>query len=103
LTACCEADTNFADESVCLLADKARNETVVIHRSQEALNWRALYWRENSDLPVEAILQEYLQFPCEYILLVLPFVSHCCKLCHVLASTNADGSSPEACVDIRAM
>jgi hypothetical protein len=34
-----------------------------------------------SDLPSEAVLPEYLQFPYEYFLLVLPFGSYCCKLC----------------------
>jgi hypothetical protein len=33
----CEADTNFADESICMLADNVRNEVVTIHRSQEVL------------------------------------------------------------------
>jgi hypothetical protein len=35
----------------------------------------------SSDLPFEAVLQEYLQFPYEYVLLVLPFGCYCCKLC----------------------
>jgi hypothetical protein len=35
--ACCEAHTNFADESACLKADNVRNEVVTIHRSQVVL------------------------------------------------------------------
>jgi hypothetical protein len=37
--------------------------------------------RRDSDLPFEAGLQEYLQFPYEYFLLVLPFGGYCCNLC----------------------
>jgi hypothetical protein len=36
-TACCEAHTNFADESAWLTADNVRKEVVTIHRSQEVL------------------------------------------------------------------
>jgi hypothetical protein len=32
-TAGCEVHTNFADESVCLMANNVRNEVVTIHRS----------------------------------------------------------------------
>jgi hypothetical protein len=32
------------------------------------------------DLPSEAVLREYLQFPYEYFILVLPFGVYCCKL-----------------------
>jgi hypothetical protein len=32
-----------------------------------------------SDLPFEAVLQEYFQFPYEYFLLVLTFRGYCCK------------------------
>jgi hypothetical protein len=35
--ACCEAHTNFADESASLKADNVRNEVVIIHESQEVL------------------------------------------------------------------
>jgi hypothetical protein len=35
--ACCEAYTNFANESACLTADNVWNEVVTIHRSQEVL------------------------------------------------------------------
>jgi hypothetical protein len=35
--ACCEAHTNFADESACLTSDNVRIEVVIIHRSQEVL------------------------------------------------------------------
>jgi hypothetical protein len=35
-----------------------------------------------SDLPFVAVLQEYLQFPYEYFVLVLlPFWDYCCKIC----------------------
>jgi hypothetical protein len=34
-----------------------------------------------SDLPSEAVQQEYLQIPFEYFLLVLQFRVYCCKLC----------------------
>jgi hypothetical protein len=36
----------------------------------------------NSDLPFEAVLQEYLQFPYKYFLLVhFPFGCYCYKFC----------------------
>jgi hypothetical protein len=35
--ACCEAHTNFADESACPTADNVRNEVVTIHGSQKVL------------------------------------------------------------------
>jgi hypothetical protein len=34
---CCEAHTNFADESACLTADYVPNEVVIIHRLQMVL------------------------------------------------------------------
>jgi hypothetical protein len=34
-----------------------------------------------SDLLFEAVLQEYLQFPYEPFILVLPYGGYCCKLC----------------------
>jgi hypothetical protein len=34
---CCEAHTNFANESACLMADNVPNVTVIIHRSQAVL------------------------------------------------------------------
>jgi hypothetical protein len=36
---------------------------------------------KGSDVPFEAVLQEYLQFPYEYFLLVLPFGGYFCKFC----------------------
>jgi hypothetical protein len=42
-TAGCDADTKFADESICLLADNFRNEVVTIHKSQVALKMLSLY------------------------------------------------------------
>jgi cbb3-type cytochrome oxidase subunit 3 len=37
---------------------------------------------KGSDLAFEAVLQEYLQFPYEYFLLVLfLFLGYCCKIC----------------------
>jgi hypothetical protein len=39
----CEVHTNFADESICLLAGNVRNEVVTIHRSQAALKMLSLY------------------------------------------------------------
>jgi hypothetical protein len=41
--ACCEAHTNFANESACLAADGLRNEVVTIQKSQEVLKMLALY------------------------------------------------------------
>jgi hypothetical protein len=35
----------------------------------------------SSDLPFEAVLQEHLQFPYEYFLLVLLLGGYCSKLC----------------------
>jgi hypothetical protein len=35
----------------------------------------------DSDLPSEAVVQEYLQFPNEYFLLVLSFGGYSCKCC----------------------
>jgi hypothetical protein len=78
----------------------------------------------SSDLPFIAVLQEYLQFACEYILLVLPFGGYCCKLCpsinprrkklQGLRSGERAGQIPlliilssktsdKACIDIRAV
>jgi hypothetical protein len=42
-TACCEAHTNFANESACLMADDILNKVVTIHRSQEVLKMLSLY------------------------------------------------------------
>jgi hypothetical protein len=84
----CEAHRNFADESICLLADKVRNKA--LYNSQttgDAENGIYLHAditvtdRNGSDLPFEAVLQEYLQFPYEYLLLILPFGCYCCKFC----------------------
>jgi hypothetical protein len=41
--ACCEAHTNFPDESACLTADNVRNEVVTIHRLQEVFKMLSLY------------------------------------------------------------
>jgi hypothetical protein len=41
-TAGCEAHTNFADESICLLVGNVRNEVVTVHRSQ-VLKMLSLY------------------------------------------------------------
>jgi hypothetical protein len=35
----------------------------------------------SSDLPFETVLQEYLQFPYKYFLLLLPFWGYSCKRC----------------------
>jgi hypothetical protein len=40
---CCEAHTNFANESACLTADNVQNEVITIHRSQEVLKLLSLY------------------------------------------------------------
>jgi hypothetical protein len=67
----CEVHTNFADESICLLANNVQNE-VRSYNSQNtegAENAVPLRTdtpctsRRNPDLPFEAVLQEYLQFP----------------------------------------
>jgi hypothetical protein len=67
-----EADTNFADESICLLADNVQNEVVTIHIPQVVLKMLPppphhvdiLRTRgRGSDLPFEDVLREYLQFP----------------------------------------
>jgi hypothetical protein len=42
-TAGCEAHRNFANESICLLADAVQNEVAAIHRSQEVLKILSLY------------------------------------------------------------
>jgi hypothetical protein len=77
-----------ADESICLLADKVRNK--VLNNSQitgHVENGIHLHaditptGRSGSDVPFEAVLQEYLQFPYEYFLLLLPFGCYCCKVC----------------------
>jgi hypothetical protein len=36
---------------------------------------------KGSDLPFEAVLQEYSKFPYEYFFVVLPFPPYCRKLC----------------------
>jgi hypothetical protein len=37
--------------------------------------------RRDFDIPSEDGLQEYLKFPYEHFLSVLPFEDYCCKLC----------------------
>jgi hypothetical protein len=74
-TAGCEEDTNFADESIRLLGDNFRNEVITVHRSQKVFEI-AVHLnadiprtdRKGSNLPFETVLQEYLQFPYEYLL-----------------------------------
>jgi hypothetical protein len=76
-----------------------------------------------SDLPSEAVIQEYLRFPYDYFLLVLQFGGYCCKLCttnnprrkksHGLRSGERCGqimltvlspkTSDKACIDMRAV
>jgi hypothetical protein len=66
-TTSCEVDTYFADESMCLLADNIWNE--VVNNSQitggveNAIHLHAdipCTCGRGSDLPFEAVLQEYL-------------------------------------------
>jgi hypothetical protein len=77
-----------------------------------------------SDIPSEDSLQEYLEFPYECFLSVLPFEGYCCKLCpsnnarrktsHGLRSGERAGQIPlqiilspktsdKACIDMRAV
>jgi hypothetical protein len=42
-TTSCKAQTNFASESACLMANNGQNEVVTIHRSQEVLKMLSLY------------------------------------------------------------
>jgi hypothetical protein len=77
-TAVCDTHTNFADESM----------PVTVHRSQMVLQ-NAIPLHEDiprtsgggPNLPFQAVLQEYFQFPYEYFLLVLPFGGYSCKIC----------------------
>jgi hypothetical protein len=55
-TTACEAHTNVADESICLLTDNIRNEGVTIHRSQEVLKMLSCQLR--FDLTFDDILRE---------------------------------------------
>jgi hypothetical protein len=73
-------DTNFADKSICLLADNIGKEVVTIHRSQVVLKMLFLctylvdihcIGGRGSDIPFETVLQENLQFSYDYFLLVL--------------------------------
>jgi hypothetical protein len=68
-----EAHTNFADGSICLLADNVRNQVVTIHRSHVMLTILSLYTQDilstggrGSELPFDGVLREYFQFPYEY-------------------------------------
>jgi hypothetical protein len=42
-TAGCETHANFADESVCLLADNVGDEVLTVHRLQVVLRMLSLY------------------------------------------------------------
>jgi hypothetical protein len=64
----CEAHMNFADESVCLLADSSQ----ITGGFQNAADIPSRR-RKRFGLSFETLLQEYLQF--------LPFGGYCCKLC----------------------
>jgi hypothetical protein len=70
---------NFVYETACLTADKVRNKGKLLPlltdhwRCQNACPLHVDIPRTDgsgSDLPFEAVLQEYLQFPNEYFLLV---------------------------------
>jgi hypothetical protein len=65
-TAGCEKDTNFADESVYLLAANFRNEVVTIHRSQEVLQMLYLYMQLLLP-PAEEVLIYNLKLFCRNI------------------------------------
>jgi hypothetical protein len=71
------AHANFDDESICLLADNIQNEVVTIHRSQVLKMLSSLpvdipcNGGRSSDLLSGAVLQDCLQFPDKYFLLVL--------------------------------
>jgi hypothetical protein len=42
-TACCEAHTNFSDESACLVADNIWNKLVTVHTTQEVVENALLF------------------------------------------------------------
>jgi hypothetical protein len=88
-TAGCEADTNFAAKSICLLAHIFRNEVVnnsqitggvenvvPLHVDIPRTSGRC------SDLPSADVLQEYMKFFYEcFLSILLQFEGYCCKLC----------------------
>jgi hypothetical protein len=69
----CKAHRNFADESVCLLAENVQN-VGAIHRSHTGDVESGVCLNidvpgtsgRGSDIPFEAVLQRYLQFLYEY-------------------------------------
>jgi hypothetical protein len=79
----------FADESACLTADNVRNgisyNSPITGGVENAVPLHVHIprtGRRGSDLPFEAVLQEYLKFPYDYFILVLLlFGGYCCKLC----------------------
>jgi hypothetical protein len=84
-----EAHANFADESVCLMADNARNEgKFLLLFTDHRRCWKCcpirvdipLTGRRGSDLTFEAVVQEILQFSYENFLLILPFGAYFYKL-----------------------
>jgi hypothetical protein len=58
---CCEAHTNFADESACLTADNIQNEIVTIHRSEEVLKMLCHYTKIFL-APFEAVCRNICNF-----------------------------------------
>jgi hypothetical protein len=65
-TVSCEVHTNFADESIRLLADDVRNEVVTIHRSQEVLKMLSSYM-QTFLAPVEEVLLYLFKLFCRNI------------------------------------
>jgi hypothetical protein len=53
---------NFADESICLLADNIHNDVVTIHRSQAVLKMLSLYMQT-----ILAPAEEVLMYPLKLL------------------------------------
>jgi hypothetical protein len=70
---------NFANESACLITFGMKGSSYICSQITGVENAVPLHvdiprkGGRGSDLRFEAVLQDYLQFPYEYFLLVLPF------------------------------
>jgi hypothetical protein len=79
----CEADTNFANESIYLLVDNIWNEVGTIQRAQGVLKMLFLYTYTFLALAEEVLIYTFKLF-CRIIcnfLTGVPFWGYCCQLC----------------------
>jgi hypothetical protein len=63
-TSGCEAHKNFADESICRLADNVRSEVITIHRSQKVLKMLSLSTVDRSQRRRHTVESNCKNEPC---------------------------------------